>query len=1318
MAIDVRITELATAPIKERGPIEVGFAFSCGKQAIEGVELELATPIGTLRTLWPAALAGIEGAAGSGRVTLDLLSVPGGRCVLSLVPLTAGGERGAGASAELLVPQTKSRPPKLAAASLLDPRLRRPTGADRVFVRADLAVEPGEAEVSAVWTWMRGPGGSEKNVMGEVSEVGVVPCAERVQLAALHAGHAAGHYEIAVRLVDAAGQTSEPVLVPFDVLERGGAAGPTVLAFKPARAAAGAEVLVRGEGFDDEELTVQVGGVAAGVLHAEGKLLRIRMPELDAPGRIVVSGARGIGHSEQWLAPQPRLRVWPEAAQVAEGGTVNFAAVVHGSTEGKVRWALRSGAKNPGSISAAGVYTPPAGGLRDEVIVTATHAADRSLSASALVRGGPQPAARGPLRIGRQGGSVRSQDDSCVLGLPEGAVPRLRALAIEPEVPRDGDEPEGRLVVAQVRIEGAPRELGAAAELTLRLRHALLPGQEVRLRYRDSPTEPWRDLPPLPVDVLPGSEALRLRLEQLHAHFQGTIDYAPKPPRPPSFAPSITGVEPSAIDEGATAAVLVTGHNFVPGVSRVTVHAASGQIEPRVEVRQVHVTADGSKLGVTLKAGVMTNLAEGARLILTLRVTTPTGAANTRLDILGHDELELSGTTTLTGPGVFSRVRVAPGATVRIAHGAAPIRIAAFETFTVGGASGRATVETLTTSGAAGRMGTAATLPGAGGSGAFAPGAGAAGNGGNGGAGGFSSSFGGGAGSSGGHSPGNSGGAGGAGGRPASLLGNATDGATGSSARLTFLGSATNFGAGAGGGGGGGGGGEGAVFRSFGGGGGGGGAGGGAFRLAAGEEVRITGRVQANGGDGGGGAFPLPVGFPPSAPLWHAGCGGGGGSGSGGSIGLHGLRELAGEALAVGGANGADARFADAVITTPDTRTPLQRLLAQPQNGQVHMDGVPNSLAGTVAPAPMSVPDLDYRANLVSPSAQITMTGFGAGQLLVSHGADTDVVQVSAPVFSVNVPLAAGFNVIEGALAALNSPGDISVLVRADPMRRRRVLFLPGTVPAFTFNCTITPAAPVVATERSVALTATVSGTAQTAITWDVDGGAVNGSVSATGVYRAPCDVPAPGAATVRARSAFDPSRTAAVNVTVLPGIALTATAAFGTPAVAGLPSANVGRTVTVTIPAATAAATTERFAVAQNVVFETHSRDGTSGACTDGTTTVAGTAAIGLASLTVTVPPCAAPEQHLRVPGFGCARLQIVPRIQSLNRGTNIAPNMGINGSGFVCGATKVFFGTAEVPAAQVLSVDCGVILVGTRPAAGQAVTVRTAGGTSNAVT
>jgi hypothetical protein len=314
------------------------------------------------------------------------------------------------------------------------------------------------------------------------------------------------------------------------------------------------------------------------------------------------------------------------------------------------------------------------------------------------------------------------------------------------------------------------------------------------------------------------------------------------------------------------------------------------------------------------------------------------------------------------------------------------------------------------------------------------------------------------------------------------------------------------------------------------------------------------------------------------------------------------------------------------------------------------------------------------------------------------------------------VSLAPGFNDIDGVVMIDDRPGGpVIILAEAAPVRRRRILYIPGVVAVFGFTCAISPATPTVATERSIKLTANVTGTTQSAVTWSVDGGAANGDVAQDGTFRAPCNVP-PAAVTVRAKSVFDPSRSGTASVTVIPGIAVTASATVGTPADTTAPSANVGQLITIAIPAATRTLTGENFVAGQNVAFETISRDAT-GTCVTATTPVTGNVQPGMTSLRATVPPCAAPDQRVRVTGHGCARLQVVPRITSLNRAASLGQNMGVNGSGFVCGATQVFFGATQVPAAQVLSVACDVILLGTRPQAGQQVTVKTAGGTSNGV-
>jgi len=523
---------------------------------------------------------------------------------------------------------------------------------------------------------------------------------------------------------------------------------------------------------------------------------------------------------------------------------------------------------------------------------------------------------------------------------------------------------------------------------------------------------------------------------------------------------------------------------------------------------------------------------------------------------------------------------------------------------------------------------------------------------------------------------------------------------------------------GPGGGGGGGGGGEGWLSTNTGGGGGGGGAGGGALRLSAGEELVINGDVFALGGNGGGGAYPYPYSPPAPTFLISAGRGAGGGGGAGGALQLHGARWQSGFVLALGGES-----FRLPIYTSGpfpvDIRTAFERLLDQPATGRIRFDG-PRP-GQQVVPAPFSGPDLDYCFNLVSPSPQFQLKGHGtAGTLQVRVRDRLGNEQVAFPPavdpvtgFTVAVPLYDGFNDIQAEFV-LFGPPDVVWAVSA-PVRSRTVLYLPGTTPSFAFACSISPATVTVPTERTVSFAVTVTGTPLTAVTWSVDGGAANGAVSQAGAYTAPCAAPS-APATVRVRSALDPSKSCTAQVTVIPGIAVSATAATGTAANPGVPSANVGQTVTIDIPAAVFALTGTGFASGQGVELTTVQRSAT-GTCTTSAVTVQGVVVPGLASLNVTVPPCADADQMIRVPGHGCARLQVVPVIASLNTDPNIAPIMLINGIGFVCGATEVYYGTSKVPDAQVLAVVCNVIVLGTRPAVGEQVTVRTKGGTSNAM-
>jgi hypothetical protein len=1298
----------------ERRPVEVDFMFDGRGRQVMSLDVSLATPLGVVRQSIPAAVVGMDGAEGAGRLLIDLSALPAGGYELTLVLVGAGERRGPPASAGFEVGGTGGVGPTLIGISPVSKRVARPRG-DEDIVLPQLVIEgkSGDSELTAVWIQLRTPAGAES-----VTAVPPPHNEERVvTLAAFRSSDELGEYAVGVMLVDAAGNLSEPIEATVELASEGGVTGPSIEGFSPKAASAGDEVVVKGQGFDAEGLEVEVAGVPVALLAAEDGALRIRMPDVDRPGLIAVVSRAGAGLSADTLTPGVGVRVSAEELRVSEGVPTALTALVSGTTDGSVEWRAEARDGEPGTISPEGVYTPPLGREKGSITISAVSTADPSASGRARLRVVPHPPARGPLPLGPLGGTVLSQDDRCALTLPRGAIPELMTIGVETTL-FDPEEsaPEGQLIVGGARISGALGPLAAPGELIVPLRYPLEPGAKVKIEVSDDPSGPWNDFPDFGI-VIPGEELMKIRLESVHPFFRGSIDY---PPPPPSFLPSIQSINPTALHEGETAAVHVTGKNFVPGATSVSVLKQAGGPEQRVDVRTVYVTADGRNVGVTLKAGVMTDLDEGKTRQLRLRVTTPAGYAERPLEIIGHDEMDFSGgIRTQATSATFSSIRVGPGGTLRLAHTTPPVRIVAYETIVVGGDPGqRGLVDVTTGAGASGTRGDAPAGGGAGGAGGAAAGfPGVPGSGGSGGAGGFGATGNGTPGTPGGAAPGSSPGAAGGGGFAS--FGFGRDGASGTAApgpplpATVFI---PAFALGSGGGGGGGGGGEGVIFKSTAGGGGGGGAGGGALELAAGEEIRIRGRVAANAGNGGDGAFPFPVGTPPSAPLFHAGCGGGGGAGGGGAVFLRGLRLLEGEVLAVGGTSGRAARFADAVVTVSGTLTELQRLLANPQTGRIRIDGsVPS--AATIAPTAFFGPDLDYRPDLVADAPQIVVSGHGSDSVRVRNAGGEQFVPASGAPFTVTVPLAPGFNDLDAVVSLVNIPGDPPlILAESHPIRVRRILYLPGVAPVFAFTCTIAPPTPTVVTERTIKLTATVTGTTLNAVTWSVDGGAANGAVDQQGTYKAPCAAPSVPV-TVRASSAFDPSKSGTATVTVIPGIEVTSQAAAGTPADAAVPSANVGQAITIAIPAAARTLTGEDFAAGQVTEFETIERDASTGLCKTGVTPVAGTVAAGMMSLQVAVPTCAAPNPHVRIDGHGCARLQVVPCISALDRSTSLGQGMAVNGDGFACGATEVFFGATKVPAAQLLSVSCTVILLGTRPAAGDQVTVRTAGGTSNPV-
>jgi len=79
----------------------------------------------------------------------------------------------------------------------------------------------------------------------------------------------------------------------------------------------------------------------------------------------------------------------------------------------------------------------------------------------------------------------------------------------------------------------------------------------------------------------------------------------------------------------------------------------------------------------------------------------------------------------------------------------------------------------------------------------------------------------------------------------------------------------------------------------------------------------------------------------------------------------------------------------------------------------------------------------------------------------------------------------------------------------------------------------VQPATSQLAAGGTQQFAATVTGAANTAVTWTVEGGATFGTISGSGLYSAPATLPNPASATVRARSVADPAQSATAVVTI-----------------------------------------------------------------------------------------------------------------------------------------------------------------------------------------
>jgi hypothetical protein len=783
-----------------------------------------------------AKALGISAPEGTGRVPLDLRRVPAGPVEVNLTPISDDGRPGTSSTTNFVVAGVATTEEDGVVLVPLSRRIARPGRREVAFFRSEVRLEAGAA---ALLLTVKGPDGVE-DVIDLAPPVGVEP----LVLFAFGPNHLPGTYQVTAHAVDGLGSLSSSKPLSISLSDRQGDRAPSIRSIK---ALARRRMLVQGQGFSGSGTAVYFDGNAAAVLDSSNTRMLVEAPELDAPAVVTIRTSAGAATSETLYVPPVSVQIVPSRFTLEQGAACQLTAIVRGSLNAGVVWKVASGRGVSVSRSGRLVASATASG---PVQIVARSLADRTAVASTRGRIGPRRAI-GHAVVGSLGGSIHAADADIVLRVPRQGIGAATFIRVQSARTRLSTRPQS-IVLGEAIVRSPGRTLKRRATLDMHLRHPV--DQSVPIDVEVLSNGAWRPFDTAPfVDRI--ENRIRIPVRRIPLRIRAVARFGNHLRPWPNFDPVITSVGPSALHEGETAALLLTGFNFVPGLTTVNVLDEQGHLDQRFDIRATAITADGTKLGVALKVGVMADFGEGATRTVVVRVTTPVGSATQAIGIICHDELIVPASTvsTVSASMTFSTIDVPSGSGLRIANVFPPVVVNCMTTATLASTieSGGG-ISVLASGGRGGMTGDASTRAGAGGTGG--PGAGPAnlGGGGAGGAGATGSGGVGGTGRAGASSItltlAGTGGGGGGGGGGGFFPHAGGDGANGGPGRRFVIPAVTfAFEPGPGGGGGGGGGGEGWIFQTTGGGGGGGGAGGGAFALAASESIFVNGDVLALG---------------------------------------------------------------------------------------------------------------------------------------------------------------------------------------------------------------------------------------------------------------------------------------------------------------------------------------------------------------------------------------------------------------------------------------------------------------------------------------
>lgn len=190
----------------------------------------------------------------------------------------------------------------------------------------------------------------------------------------------------------------------------------------------------------------------------------------------------------------------------------------------------------------------------------------------------------------------------------------------------------------------------------------------------------------------------------------------------------------------------------------------------------------------------------------------------------------------------------------------------------------------------------------------------------------------------------------------------------------------------------------------------------------------------------------------------------------------------------------------------------------------------PGAVTGNVVSARVSLPTISVA---VSPSSASVQLGSSQSFAATVSGTTTTTVTWSVVGGSVNGTVtSAGVYTAPSAM-----PASSTVKVRATSTANTSVygettitLTQPPEV-----SVSVSPTTATVILGASKTFTATVTGSANTSVTWSVFGGSVNGVVTTAGVYTAPPAMPASSSVTLRATSVANELVSATVSITLVP---------------------------------------------------------------------------------------------------------------------------------------------------------------------------------------